>query len=230
MDGTDRILVIVDGSLCSLVGLSLALEHGSPVAWVPPVGTNAGDLPIGTEHLTAVRGQLDRLGVQEIVFPPDETSTPSELGSTALGANTSVSLALLRAAHDAFHLRCRSLLWPVCANADLDELFRVTEIASCVGRLITLDQPGSLKDVSLEVRTPLADMSREQVADLAFDLDAPVECCWSMRSDPERLASEQQGLQSSWNHAIRLAAQMRGWEASLQMPGDERETPARAYV
>lgn len=230
MDASDRILVIVDGSLCSLVGLALALEHATPVAWVPPVGTNAGDLPVGTHHLASVRTQLDRLGVQEIVFPPDETSTPSELGNTALGANTSVSLALLRAAHDAFQLRCRSLIWPVCANADLDELFRVTEIAASVARLITLDQPGSLKDVSLDVRTPLADMSREQVADLAYDLDAPVECCWSMRADPDQLPSEQQELQTAWNNAIRLAAQMRGWEATLQTPGDQRDTPARAYV
>ena len=222
--------MVVDGSLCSLVGLALAQERHTPVAWVPPVGTDVGNSPIGTSHLDAVRAQLDRLGIQEIVFPPDETATPSELGESALPGNTSVSLALLRAAHDAFNLRCRSVLWPVCGNDDLDTLFRMTEIAHAVSRLVGLDQPGALRDLDLEIRTPLADMSREQVADLAYDLDAPIECCWSMRSGDDQLTSDQQELRSSWRHAITLAAKMRGWEATLPMPGDDRDTPARAFV
>ena len=231
MDDRDRILVIVDGSLCSLVGLALAQERSDPVAWVPPVGTDVGDAPVGTHHLSAVRTQLDRLGVEQIVFPPDDTQAPSELGDGALGANTTVSLALLRAAHDALHLRCRSVLWPICCDGSLEETFRATEIAATVSRLVGLDQPGSLSDVDLSVRTPLADMSRDQVADLAYDLDAPVECCWSMRTREEQVQSDElREIRTAWQNAVVLAAKMRGWEATVQLPGDANDTPARAYL
>ena len=230
MDPSDRILVIVDGTLCSLVGLALAAQTGKPVAWIPPVGTDTGGGPVGTTHLAAVRMQVDRLGIEEIVFPPDETGRASELGEGSLGSNTTVSLALVRAAHDAFHLRCRSILWPVCCNASLDDLFRMTEIAALVSRIVGLDQPGSLKDVDTAIRTPFADMSRDQVADLAYDMDVPIECCWAMQADGDTLPSAAREVQHAWQNAILLAAKMRGWEASVQLPGDNSRTPARAYV
>lgn len=230
-DQPDRILVIVDGSLSALVGLALAEQSGTAVAWVPPVGADIGDGPIGKHHLAAVRAQLDRLEIDQVVFPPDDSAAPSELGERALGTNTSVSLALVRAAHDAFQLRCRSILWPACAGHSLDDAFKITELAALVTRIVALDQPGTLKDVDLAVRTPLADMTRDQVADLAYDLDVPVECCWSMKIHPDRLPQNLVGTQKAWHDAILLAARMRGWESAVTLPTqDGLPAPSTAYA
>ncbi len=230
-DQPDRILVIVDGSLNSLVGLALAEQNGRAVAWVPPVGADIGDGPIGKHHLASVRVQLDRLNIEQVVFPPDDTATPSELGERALGINTSVSLALVRASHDAFQLRCRSILWPACAGHSLDDAFKLTEIASLVSRLVALDQPGTPKDIDLAVRTPLADMTREQVADLAYDLDVPTECCWAMRTHADLLSPTMVECQKQWQDAIVLAAKMRGWESTVQLPTEAGlPTAGNAYV
>jgi len=167
---------------------------------------------------------------QQIVFPPDQTAQPSELGQGALGSNTSVSLALVRAAYDAFHLRCRSILWPVCCGSSIDDLFKATEIANLVNRLVAIDQPGSLKDLDLAIRTPFADMSREQIADLAFDLDAPTECCWAMRTPADELPPTLHEAQKLWQEAIRLAARLRGWEASIRIPAAATPGPGAAFV
>jgi len=119
----------------------------------------------------------------------------------------------------------------VCGNGNIESTFRATELAATVSRLVGLDQPGALRDIELAIRTPLADMGRDQVAALAYDLDAPVECCWSMRTREEQVQSEDlRALRASWQNAIVLAAKMRGWEASVQLPGDANDTPARAYL
>jgi 7-cyano-7-deazaguanine synthase in queuosine biosynthesis len=71
------------------------------------------------------------------------------------------------------------VLWPVHCGADLEAMDRALARARLVERLVNLDLPAGEEDEPpLRIETPLLDLSDRQIAELAADLDAPLDVCW----------------------------------------------------
>lgn len=112
---------------------------------------------------------------------------------------------LLLACGTAARAGCDEVVWPIARGGDPDGLFTADETASALSRLISL--PGVLpKDagsVIPDVRAPLVELTERQVADIAVDLDAPVELCWWWRErsgGPPDQSSE--GVRWIWESAL----------------------------
>lgn len=171
-----REAVICDGDLPALVMLCIATER-----WHLEAGGAAGGGPMAlVEEFGAavpfVRRQAELLGCEAVEVPEVEGE----------------SRMLLAAALAAGTRGATRLVWPVTLGAlvapggarepdDLDAVALACDRAILVGRLASLDLSGA----GIVVEAPLADLSDRQVAELALDLDAPVELCrwWGVDED-----------------------------------------------
>jgi len=70
-------------------------------------------------------------------------------------------------------------VWPVHVGADLEGMDRALARARLVERLVNLDLPQEHEgEPPLRIETPLLDLTDRQIAELAADLDAPLDVCW----------------------------------------------------
>ncbi len=188
MDWTARVLVIVDGSLASLVACVAAKEASlasrgdgvptppRPAAWVP------GTLP------TPRREAASRIAVTyglELITDPSPPAVPETSGGrSAPLADLEESEMLVRAAYAGAHHGCPTVFWPaqapvspVTSEVDVNAVSRLIDKALLVGRLCALDAEHHQLP-SIRVDAPYADFTDQQLADLARDLDVRLSLCW----------------------------------------------------
>lgn len=182
-------LIIHNGGYAALIASLLVeseadgLESGgmgraAVYGWLPPVGSGlfADEPPYVPGAISArnraelVDRQAKLFGFRE-VFAHDPSPDRHRM---------SVASLLLHALELAVDHRCERVIWPICVGDDLEALHRVTEQAALVTELAALDKylvsNGSL--TGIRVFTPLADLDSDGLAELATDLDAPLEACW----------------------------------------------------
>lgn len=218
---TDSVLVISDGGVPALVSCMLAINPEAVVLWTPPVGSAGLDFPralIGPAHRRAAERQADLLGLRGAELAPD-LPWPQNAGPPC-------AAVLLMATEVAQRLGCSDVIWPVVCGADLDDLAGSAERARLVSRLTMLPRVHGLEGVGppdfVRVRTPLADLTAQQVAELALDLDAPTHTCWwrdpGAGTDAGTAAGDARLL---WEGALRDASQTRGfaWPPRLAQAG-----------
>lgn len=239
----EKSLVISDGGVGSLVACLLGDDPSGLVAWLPPLsspGVDVGGALIGATHRQAVEEQSALLGLERV-----ELARPIAWGEAGADADGRGGVPLpvaslmprasqlLLAAEDALRLGCATVIWPVVCGEDLEAMFAAEELAALTGRLAGLTiGPGGGGiprrargwDLAPRIEIPLADLTVEQVCDLALDLDAPVDRCWWQRrtAESERWAIE---ARLTWEPSLRRMAEHRGLRLGAE-PGPGR---ARAW-
>ncbi len=158
-------LVIDDGGVAALVTCCLA---GEPSRLTPFIAS--GSAEDAESRADAVKRKADLLGLATPVERSSgEASDDPRIETTAL---------LLDAGREALRLGLSTIVWPVHLGIDLDAMERALDRARLVERLVTLDSPPGAE---LRIETPLLDLSDAQIAELARDLDAPLETAWWCR-------------------------------------------------
>ncbi len=207
-----RTLVVSDGGLASLVACFLVEDPQSVVVWSPPAGAELLDLPgVPTdEHNTrAAKRQSDALAFGGcLVSPPLADLAPV---GTAPAWNI-----LARACLDAASAGCTSVSWPISCGADAGRLADAAEAARLVARLQMLPPVpgGKAPREPLEVTLPVADLDAQNLADLALDLDVPLQALWWRCPQAGHTpAGIDAGL--AWDPVLRDVAASRGviWDA-----------------
>jgi len=198
----DRLLVIADGGLPALVVCMLWPEPEAVSVWVPPAGTPSVECPltlISARHIAAAEAQADILGLGGVVAGAE---------SPGLSGPSALSRTLLLACERAGEVGAATVVWPVVCGDDLEHLAAAADRARLLSRLWTLDnQAGETHGV----RTPLADLNDAEVAELALDLDAPLETLW-WRRQPDSTAqiAAEADTRARWEGALREAARAVG--------------------
>lgn len=108
----------------------------------------------------------------------------------------------------AARLQCSRVVWPVHAGGhesiDLDRLSQIADRGLVASKYAGLCSSASTA-VGLHVDTPFADLTDRQLADLAIDIDAPIDACWWWTAG-ER-GGDDQREKSRWTKAL----QAMGW-------------------
>jgi len=210
-------LVLLDGDLPGLVALASACEavaidpragrpaEGDPAesAAAPRVSAmldfSAPDPDNG--RLRAARAQAERFGAHWV----------SERGGGAPPAREhgpARTATLLHALHEAARLGSCSVVWPIWQGrlsdggvASLDAVATEMDRAELATRLGGLDLSGDAGAGGLYIETPYADLDDASIADLAVDLDVPVETAWWASGGTGEAA------RAAWTGALRAA----GW-------------------
>ncbi len=162
-------IVISDGNLPALVAACLAAEEArerdTVGLWAVHAATGGGASHSPVER--AIQAHAELLGA-EIIGAGDPAQPSGGDAATPSGA-------LLQAATAAAAAGASRLIWPEVAAGDLDRMAREADRALLISRLVGLDEAAPAR---FEIETPLLDLTDEQVAELALDLDAPVWRCW----------------------------------------------------
>jgi hypothetical protein len=185
MASGDRVLILSDGGLPSLVATAAAASAGTAV--VCPLLWERAESP--TSRFAAVMRQAELAGLKAL--PP----LHAEPWAGASGAGVNETLALIHAAYIGAGTGNASVLWPMHAGPgkepDLDRVALTIDRALLVTRLAAMDAPEH-GCPSIRVETPYADFTDGQLAELALDLDAPVHACWWWGGQGGSAASERQ--------------------------------------
>lgn len=179
-------VVVSDGGLPSLVALAMAWEEalvagldadaarGLIRVWGLP--SLAGDFADAAAHASAVRRHAAHWGLG-VVEPFGDGAIDA---LTEAGSEREATLLLL-AGLATCRLGAERLVWPVSSGAgdsvDVDRLGQVVQRSLCAARLVVVgsEHPAVLR---FAIHTPLADLSDDQLADLALDMSVPLELCW----------------------------------------------------
>lgn len=186
MPATDRILVLSDGDLASLVACAAVGQgENANAAEVLPCSWAPGDLT----RLASVTRQAELCGlpISKLRLGPPTQPTGG------MGAfQTSI---LLQAALAAAGASIATVVWPAHAGPgvepDLDRVALVLDRALLVTRLVALDADEH-GIPAFRVDTPYADFTDRQLAELAIDLDAPIQACWWWGGQTGSAAAERQ--------------------------------------
>ncbi len=181
-----RTLILSDGGLTSLLAAAVVADEdaqrargsdgSSERSLVWACGT-AGDLEPACAQAASQHAQIFSL----------EFVPPIEFGGVAaaiLGLRGEVeTMTLVRACYLASARGCRRVIWPIQLrnsggrDADLDLMTRAMDRAVLVSRLVSIDE-ADIGVPEVVIETPFVDLDDEQVADLALDLELPVDACW----------------------------------------------------
>ena len=165
------VIVIDDGGVASLVVCCLCTD---PARVVPLIASGQGEN--APSRADAVRRRRELLGLAEpitLTYPAADEPLPERVAATDL---------LLRAGREALRTGVNRVVWPIHSGTDLDEMERELERARLVERLVNLDAPAD-HEAAVRIETPLLDLTDAQIAELAADLDAPLEVCWWCRKN-----------------------------------------------
>lgn len=196
MDRSERTLIIGDGGLASLIACAAAREAallsggGKPgVLWSGPA--RAEESPQRSE---ASERHAGAYGLELVVHP----AANSLYGPTALPyAALWDDRLLLDVAAAAIEHGCDRVIWPIHYGGpgpsdnsgqtdgpghDLDAISAAVDRALLITRLVGIDA-GQHHRPAFRVETPYVDFTDRQIADLALDLDVPVETCWWWRRE-----------------------------------------------
>ena len=177
-----RSLIISDGSLAALVACAAARESliasggdeksPRPIVLFTPVGDE-------TNHARRVAIEKHaKLYELDMVDATADLRGPGAHGVNGGGLHQ--TLALITATYQAAALGCDQVVWPVQIGGqspDLEAVARVIDRSVLVTRLASLDSVEHGRP-AIRIETPYADLSDRQLADLAIDMNAPVEQVW----------------------------------------------------
>ncbi len=181
-----RTLILSDGGLTSLLAAAIVADEdahrtrGSDAAgergllWA--CGTS-GDLDPTCAQAASQHAQIFSL----------EYLPPIEFGGAAtaiLGLRGEVeTMSLVRACYLAAARGAKRVVWPVQLprtggrDGDLDLMAKALDRALLVSRLVSIDE-ADIGVPEVVIETPFVDLDDEQVADLALDMELPVDACW----------------------------------------------------
>ncbi len=164
-DRSEPILAIVDGSLESLIACALLERPDRALAWFVGAGDDDADL-----RRAAVELQADLLGMDGVHEPAAEawSSLPGGFGESAL-----LIAAVAAASRDA---RSR-VLWPKNEPDDLGMMMDASDRALLIQRLGMIETEESDR-LGVRIDTPILDLPRSKLIDLAVDLDVPAWSAW----------------------------------------------------
>lgn len=188
---SERCLLITDAGLGSLVLSAMASEQ--PPAddqqrsmLYPAWWTSQSDLDLRIPALDrAIQSQADLLSLSVIKDHAGYPEEDFEGGQASLGIHQ--TRMLLDAATLAIQMGIKRVLWPIQANVDYqhesESTHNLHQIAAAIdrsllcARLATLDAQDH-GGVEVTIETPLVDLTNSQIADLAADLNVPINACW----------------------------------------------------
>lgn len=183
----DPCLIITDAGLPSLILSAMLSEQQSskdqqrsilyPAWW-----TSQSDMDLLVPAIDrAVDMQADLLSLSvdrdHAGYPVEST----DASNTALGVHQ--SRMLLDAATLAIKLGFKRVLWPIHIQESTEVAHRLSQISTAIdrsilaARLATLDAQ-SQGGVEVTIETPLVDLTDQQLADIAADLNVPITSCW----------------------------------------------------
>ncbi len=182
--GPDRALVIDDGSLGGLLGVWTASREAAledqpePVLLFPVTGRAREDVRRGL-----VEQHASMCGIESVITTPP-IGVPLGADAGALDC-----LVLTHAAMTGASMGTGRIIWPVHlsqlerAGESAEELTRIANAcdrAMLAGALASVDASGD----GVRIELPYADLSDEQIADLARDTMAPVDAAWWCEGEP----------------------------------------------
>jgi len=158
-------MILTDGGLGSLVAVAIAdaARRDGKYRLLPAIDPARGSL-----QRAAIERQAEVYGAE---IAPDFL----QAAEAGLGA----SQVLLAASQRAVEGGCASLVWPLTAwtQDGFDRAAIAADRALLVSRLVALDAPQH-NQPAFRIETPLIDLTDAQVAELAVDMDVPVQLCW----------------------------------------------------
>ncbi|MBO6513642.1 MAG: hypothetical protein JJ974_06745 [Phycisphaerales bacterium] len=183
----DPCLIITDAGLPSLILSAMLSEQQSskdqqrsilyPAWW-----TSQSDMDLlvpAIDRAVDMQADLLTLGVDRdhAGYPEDST----DASNATLGVHQ--SRMLLDAAALAIKLGFKRVLWPIHIQESTEDAQRLSQISTAIdrsilaARLATLDAQ-SQGGVEVTIETPLVDLTDQQLADIAADLNVPITSCW----------------------------------------------------
>lgn len=216
---TERTLLIADGGLPSLVAGAMCADPEHLTLWLPQSGAFTPEGPIGVVHRRAVEDQSELLGAGELVICTLPALPVTDLAETAKDGGMAARLfglgttrILLEACEEAVRRHCWRVIWPVVGGGSVTEMFAAAEQADLITRLVRLGGmagAGPKDGPDLRIELPLVDLTTDQVADLALDLDVPVESCWWAREEAGEMAPAVRS-RLEWEAVLGNARRVRG--------------------
>lgn len=187
-DSTPASLIIHNGGYASLIASLMVESEADGVesagmgrsvvyGWLPGVGSGLfADEPPYVPGAISARNRAEMVDRQAKLFGFRDVFVQEQFTTRH---RLSVASLLLHAVEMAADHRCERVIWPISVGGDLEALHRVTEQAALVTELAGLDQAlHTSGGEAIRVFTPLADLDSDGLAELATDLDAPLEACW----------------------------------------------------
>jgi len=222
MHRAERTLIIGDGDLAGLIACAAARESAllagltSPgVLWAGPALAEEA-----AERAEAGQRHAEAYGLELLTH-----AAPNSIYA-AKPAGPDDNRLLLAAAAAALEHGCDRVAWPVHFGGpgtpgepghDLDAISRAVDRALLITRLIGVDAAQHARP-AFRIETPYIDFTDRQIADLALDLDVPVETCWWWRReflarDTQVTAPPTAALGPAWAHWRRWWPALRavGW-------------------
>jgi len=191
-DETDaRTLIIDDGGPAALVACLLEPSPERASLWFDWRG------PARSKRTGASRRRAELLGMHAIDFAP-EPRTADE----GVDAGIESARALLGAGAAAARGGCRRIVWPVVVGHDITLMSAAADRVRAVQRVLDLETNPAAAPIRFDL--PLLDLTLEQVADLAIDLDAPGEAAWWCEHEGETPCGACHSCES-WHNALQRA-------------------------
>jgi hypothetical protein len=159
---TERALIIDDGSPCALVATLLEQAPEAATLWMTGAGRARANASQRRVALLGLAG-LERAHLGAI--EDDERTAGIESARLLLAAGAA-----------AVRLGATRIVWPVSLGEDLHQMAAAADRVRAVERVLDIETDPERKPVRFDM--PLLDLTIEQVADLAIDLDAPAEGAW----------------------------------------------------
>lgn len=219
-DTNGRVLILSDGGLPSLVAAMHAREATSlsaPGKTPEQIATMLRDnvllLPFGLHaesrlpQTRAVTHQANVLGIGSIGVGGDDIKPLLQVAPHA-DMDEHEGLELLGVLLLAARLQCSRVVWPVHAGGhdaiDLDRLSQIADRSLVAAKYASLCS-SARSAMAMQLDTPFADLTDRQLADLAIDIDAPIDACWWWKANA---ATGEDGRERSrWMKAL----QAMGW-------------------
>lgn len=173
----ESVLVIADGGVPALVACALCGAGASITMWAPPEGMPAQDLHEGAmnrERADAVRRQASELGYAFV---------RSEAAAVDGSREELVPLLLRRALHEARGRGIWIVVYPCLEGGKPTRVFHAEEAARLARNQAqaaseSVDGVWKNPQRTLQLLLPIVDLTVEEVADLAVDLDVQVIDPW----------------------------------------------------
>ncbi len=189
-------LILHDGGPLALLAVAITREAaalaGGANPGQPPARVAAIMFPSVVRSQASMQRHCEAMGIDVLEITPLALSTLPPVSREAH--------ELLHAATFAAFQRFERVIWPVSAaigdHLDLDRISAIVDRALLISRLVALDSrdhgtPG------IRIETPYADFTDRQVADLAADMELPVEACWWWGHDDPEAAQERERWMSA---------------------------------
>ena len=190
-DETDaRTLIIDDGGPAALVACLLEPSPERASLWFDWRG------PARPRRIVASRRRAELLGMHAIDFAAESSH------ADGVAAGIESARRLLAAGAAAVRGGCSRIVWPVVLGHDLTLMSGAADRVHAVERVLDLETNPAAPPIRFDL--PLLDLTLEQVADLAIDLDAPGEAAWWCEHEGETPCGACPSCQS-WSGALERA-------------------------